>query len=623
MRLSGRQEGAAGGAPQGRRGMKGADDAQQSARASARGRKVDFSRWAPLLVFGGIWSRCSAPRCTSDAAETRRGTRTPLTSDCCCSRVARLHVLARSAASLSPRRRLAARNPRVRANLPQFEMAAATDRSLGVEMGEDRRWARTPVVAAQRLGAAASSGLCRACLLALALPWSVLGSAWDPAVPNAPGSDGGAGMGVGAGAGHRRTGPIYYGRIPAAQLAGVLEAHRARECGLVSSEVEETIRGGSNFVPRMHWDISLRATLWEGTLGERKVAFMAKIRKVAPLVAQACSWALQVVLCAMGVFSRILAQTLWLCCGIELGAVQVSQPTVAGFIAGLRSAIASSSFPTRDKAASSRGPLIELWRGLKSSGCALANVELDFFAACRHSLQQVATLALGRWPDASADHAAACEATEEDASSSSASQSQRGATNSHIKHVFLSQSPPSSGTHAAAGLESDWPSVGSSATSLSEESEALGNYVIIIVHNKKVSVHLRNTYVYKCIQTHTHKHTHTHTHTHTHLELYTYTHIHTHTHIIYIYIGNKIKVPIHLRAPGCLTASLVGSWNRWGKVIYVYCIHVCVCVCASVCVCINTYAHAHKHIHTHTHTYVHTQTTHTHTYTHTHIRTCV
>jgi hypothetical protein len=60
MRLSGRQEGAAGGAPQGRRGMKGAD-AQQSARASA-GRKVDqdFSRWAPLLVFGGIWSRCSA-----------------------------------------------------------------------------------------------------------------------------------------------------------------------------------------------------------------------------------------------------------------------------------------------------------------------------------------------------------------------------------------------------------------------------------------------------------------------------------------------------------------------------------------------------------------------------------
>ena len=64
MRLSGRQEGAAGGAPQGRRGMKGAD-AQQFARAAARGRQVD------------------------------------LTSDCCCcSRVvftfwqARLHVLA-------------------------------------------------------------------------------------------------------------------------------------------------------------------------------------------------------------------------------------------------------------------------------------------------------------------------------------------------------------------------------------------------------------------------------------------------------------------------------------------------------------------------------------------------
>jgi hypothetical protein len=140
MRLSGRQEGAVGGASQDRRGMKGAD-AQQFARAAARGRQVDrdFSRWAPLLVFGGIWSRCSAssasarkrtprqrkretqplwfphspnggagrtvsasglgrctpaPPCTSDVAETRRGTRTPLTSDCCCSRVARLHVLA-------------------------------------------------------------------------------------------------------------------------------------------------------------------------------------------------------------------------------------------------------------------------------------------------------------------------------------------------------------------------------------------------------------------------------------------------------------------------------------------------------------------------------------------------
>ena len=371
-------------------------------------------------------------------------------------------------------------------------MAAATDRSVGssVDMGEDCRWARTPVSAARRLGAAASSGLCRACLLALALPLSVLGSA---GAAHATGTDGGAGMG--ACAGHRRTGPIYYGRIPAAQLAGVLEAHRARESGLVSSEGDETMRGGSNFVPRVHWDISLRATLWEGTLGERKVAFMAKIRKVAPLVAQACGWGLQVVLYVMGLFSRILAQTLWLCCGIELGAVQVSQPTVAGFIAGLRSAIASSSFPTRAKTAS-RGPLVELWRGLKSSGCALANVELDFFAACRHSLQQVATLAIGRWPEASADHAATeCEAM--DASSCSDAKSQRGATNSHIQHVFLSQSSPSSGTHAS-GSESDWPSVASPATLLSEESDsALGNDVIIVNINNKVPVHHR-----VCIYTH-------------------------------------------------------------------------------------------------------------------------
>ena len=71
MRLSGRQEGAAGGASQGRRGMKGAD-AQQFARAAARGRQVDrdFSRCAPLLVFGGIWSRCSA----SSASAQKRPT---------------------------------------------------------------------------------------------------------------------------------------------------------------------------------------------------------------------------------------------------------------------------------------------------------------------------------------------------------------------------------------------------------------------------------------------------------------------------------------------------------------------------------------------------------------------
>jgi len=29
--------------------------------------------------------------------------------------------------------------------------------------------------------------------------------------------------------------------------------------------------------------------------------------------------------------------------------------------------------------------------------------------------------------------------------------------------------------------------------------------------------------------------------------------------------GNRIKVPIHLRAPGCKRASLVGSWNSWGQ----------------------------------------------------------
>jgi hypothetical protein len=84
-----------------------------------------------------------------------------------------------------------------------------------------------------------------------------------------------------------------------------------------------------------------------------------------------------------------------------------------------------------------------------------------------------------------------------DASSCSDAKSQRGATNSHIQHVFLSQSSPSSGTHAS-GSESDWPSVASPATLLSEESDsALGNDVIIVNINNKVPVHHR-----VCIYTH-------------------------------------------------------------------------------------------------------------------------
>jgi len=94
------------------------------------------------------------------------------------------------------------------------------------------------------------------------------------------------------------------------------------------------------------------------------------------------------------------------------------------------------------------------------------------------------------------------------------------------------------------------------------------------------------------IYTHTHTRTHTHTHkntrVHTHTHASEYTHAHTHartqaeeeTMIDESELGNRIKVPVHLRAPGCTRASLVGSWNNWGQ------------VCVFACVCIRMYVHA-------------------------------
>eukprot|EP00802_Teleaulax_amphioxeia_P010331 Tamp_10357.p1 GENE.Tamp_10357~~Tamp_10357.p1 ORF type:complete len:554 (+),score=69.39 Tamp_10357:205-1662(+) len=321
------------------------------------------------------------------------------------------------------------------------------------------------------------------------------------------------------GAGGTRQAPIYGGRIPAAQLAGALASHRSREGGRQSAggatpEGDATIRGGSQF-PLAHvgWDVSLRATLWEGTPGEAWA-------KVAPLVAQGRARVMQAVASALWVLSCVLGQALWLCCGIELGVVHVEQPTVAGVVAGLRSAIASSSRPALARNASDRGPLFEVWRGIKSSGCALADVELDFFAACRHSLLQVATLAFGRWPDHASDAEGdgAAEGEGEGApraSSGGAAGEGHDSAPDHIKHVFLSQSPPSGapGADTAARAGSEWSPVTSSATPLSSDSseeEAL-------LEDSEWA------------------------------------------------LRSKIQVPIHLRAPGCETASLVGSWNRWGK----------------------------------------------------------
>jgi len=229
----------------------------------------------------------------------------------------------------------------------------------------------------------------------------------------------------------------YRGSIPAARLAGAIklanqQAHQRTEGSRrrVSDEQDTAtvIRGGA--LVHASLGVSMTYTLFEGTLGEAWAKARDKV--VVPAVLAVCMLAQRVLL-------SIISHALWLCLGIDLYAIDLRKPTIAGLATTLRSVTRPSHAP-----AGALGPLREFFLRTKSAGAALADIDLDFLVACRHSLMQVAILAFGNLsvskdvelpecfkPDMELSE---CESDEYIADTPSASQA-----TPPIRHVFLKQ----------------------------------------------------------------------------------------------------------------------------------------------------------------------------------------
>jgi hypothetical protein len=91
-----------------------------------------------------------------------------------------------------------------------------------------------------------------------------------------------------------------------------------------------------------------------------------------------------------------LKRALWLGLGVKVPALQVAKPTWDSVWAEI--ATSASAPAGRLWVHSSSGPVRELIGSIKSAGSALANVEMNFSAACWHSALEVAALAFGRRP---------------------------------------------------------------------------------------------------------------------------------------------------------------------------------------------------------------------------------
>jgi len=229
----------------------------------------------------------------------------------------------------------------------------------------------------------------------------------------------------------------YRGSIPAARLAGAIklanqQAHEGTEGSRrrVSDEQDpaKVIRGGA--LVHASLGLSMTYTLFEGTPGEAWAKARDKV--VVPAVLAVC------MLAQRALFS-IISHALWLCLGIDLYAIELRKPTIAGLATTLRSVTRPSHAPT-----GALGPLQEFLLRTKSAGAALADLDLDFLVACRHSLMQFAILAFGHLP-VSKDvelpecskpdmELSECESDECVADTPAASQA-----TPPIRHVFLKQ----------------------------------------------------------------------------------------------------------------------------------------------------------------------------------------
>jgi hypothetical protein len=165
------------------------------------------------------------------------------------------------------------------------------------------------------------------------------------------------------------------------------------------------IRGGSVLKTRLGVSLgSLHFNLWNGTPDEA-------LKQVTPALRGAC-------LMVHHMLWTILARTLWGCLGIEVGAGHV---------------------PPAGRGSVARGPIGEVLKCVKSAGESLANVEVDFVDACKHSLTQISRLALGHLPVLD------CDSTEEEddtgamdkGTHASADFGTRPGGRSGIQHVYL------------------------------------------------------------------------------------------------------------------------------------------------------------------------------------------
>ena len=98
---------------------------------------------------------------------------------------------------------------------------------------------------------------------------------------------------------------------------------------------------------------------------------------------------------ARGVLWIAWQRVLWLCMGLELRAVRVQEPKPRGIATAVSRAICVPG-PVVRVGNAADGPVHEVLHGIKAAGCALADVEVDYLAAVRYSLLQLATLAFGR-----------------------------------------------------------------------------------------------------------------------------------------------------------------------------------------------------------------------------------
>lgn len=377
---------------------------------------------------------------------------------------------------------------------------------------------------------AAGVELCGACLLAMHLP--IAGSLVH---------------------GHE----VYRGTIPAARLAASLAAHReGLQAETLSASRGQTpaaagaLRGGSVFIVLVQRNFGR----WSGPL-----SLQLDVNAQTLLRAWRHVDARRALLLAWKMLWLGMCQAMWLGLGLEIQS-DAHRETLSVAILAVLSAFLQG-LPSAAVPSASDGPIRELVQCVMRAGYALTDVEVDFLVAVRYSLLQFATLAFGHHQSADADSDDAAESDAESDSASGQPVQVQEETSGGFTRIFLSEHThnytpvcaatdaealcPSLHTHdhgvhscQRAGcpqLPSPEPEEGGAelvrmAEQTHAESRRCGTpaspafYSSVFDSEEEADVTIEASE-----------------------------------------LGERVKVPIHLRSPGCNAASIVGSWNNWGQ----------------------------------------------------------